>query len=151
MINNNSESLDDTDVDDRDYRALTECMTVLPQDGDVYEVISESGASYCVDTRVARCSCPDHKHRDTHCKHIRRATIASGQRPVPSSIDRDEIDELLGECCDSSPYHSRAGTSSDTDVVADGSGTTPVDPSTPAIPPHSDNNYDDRFASGSQQ
>jgi hypothetical protein len=150
MTTNDNDSLDDTDIDDRDRRALIECMSVIPKGGDVFEVHGENDGSYRVDTRQDRCTCPDHEHRGTHCKHLRRACFASGQRPIPPQIDSDEIDDLLGEHCDGEPYFSRAGTSSNSSRAAatDGSGARAVDPDRPVIPPYSDDNYDDRFEPG---
>jgi hypothetical protein len=89
---------------DRDRRALEECMSVLPQGGDIYEVVSQSGASYRVDTRAGRCTCPDHEHRDVRCKHIRRARFADGQRPIPPQIEPDDVDDQLGEHTDDDAY-----------------------------------------------
>lgn len=146
MTNDNADLQDADGIDKRDRRALTECMTVLPQGGDIYEVTTESGKSYQVDTRGGRCTCPDHEHRDAVCKHIRRAAFADGLRPIPPAIDRDEVDDLLGEHC-SGPYYSRAGTASSTSTAAatDGSGARAVDPDRPEIPPFSDDEFDDNF------
>jgi len=62
---------DDSDESDqRDTRALTECMTVLPETGqargapDLFVVVSASGREYLVDTREDACNCPDAMHRD---------------------------------------------------------------------------------------
>jgi hypothetical protein len=144
MTNDTPDPQDTDGIAERDRRALTECMTVLPEGGDMYTVVGENDSTYQVDTRGGRCTCPDHEHRDVHCKHIRRATFATGQRPIPPQIDRDAVDDLLGEHCEG-PYYTRAGTASSTDAVADGSGASPVDPDGPETEPYSDDNYDDRF------
>ena len=41
--------IEGTDLDDRDVRALTEYLTVLPEAPGLYEVVSQSGESYTVD------------------------------------------------------------------------------------------------------
>ena len=85
------------EVDSRTWRALTESMTVLPEGGDIYTVVGENGnGEYSVDTRESRCTCADYKHREVTCKHQRRVAYATGERPIPGSVPRDAIDELLG-------------------------------------------------------
>jgi hypothetical protein len=88
-------------IEPRTERALTECMTVLPKGGDIYTVVGENGSTYRVDTRAERCTCPDHKHRRATCKHLRRVAFATGEEPVPNSVDG--VDEHLGEQLDSAP------------------------------------------------
>ncbi|MFC6764182.1 hypothetical protein [Natrinema soli] len=94
--------------DDRDRRALEQYLTVLEDVGDVagrrgeYEVVSESGSSYVVNTLLGACTCPDHEYRDVKCKHRRRVGFATGERTVPDSGDvagklgehvtRDDVD-----------------------------------------------------------
>lgn len=93
-----------TDPDDRDVRALTECITVLEDIGpaagapDLFLVVSQSGREYLVDARTETCECPDSEHRGVRCKHLRRVAFATGQRPIPAGIDG--VDELLGEHTD---------------------------------------------------
>jgi hypothetical protein len=41
-----SATADGTDLEDRDVRALTEYMTVLPLGGDVYSATTQSGSEY---------------------------------------------------------------------------------------------------------
>lgn len=90
-------------LDERDVAALTEKMTVLEDIGpargaeDLYVVVSESGASYLVDAREARCECADNFYRDVTCKHIRRVAYALGERSIPEWVQRDRVDEQLGE------------------------------------------------------
>ncbi|QPV63885.1 hypothetical protein I7X12_04440 [Halosimplex litoreum] len=89
-------------IDDRTVRALTECMTVLPMGGDVFEVVSESGSSYRVDARRDICDCPDYEYRDDidRCKHVRRVAFAMGEQTVPSWVERDAVDPQIGEHTD---------------------------------------------------
>jgi predicted nucleic acid-binding Zn finger protein len=94
----------DTELDARDARALTECMTVLPEGGDVYTVVGENGGTYSVDAREGgRCTCPDYKHNlptddgRERCKHAARVAYATGERSVPAWVDRDAVDGHLGE------------------------------------------------------
>jgi len=89
--------------DERDARALTECMTVLPQERDSYTVVGENGGTYRVTTRTRRCTCPDHKHRGVRCKHQRRVAFATGERPIPTWADADAVDPLLGEQVEGGP------------------------------------------------
>lgn len=91
------------DFEQRDVRALTECMTVLPEGGDVFSVSTESGSEYTVDTRESRCTCPDATYNDAHCKHLRRVAYATGSKPLPEWAERDAVDGLLGEHTDASP------------------------------------------------
>ena len=94
----------DHDLDERDVRALTECMTVLADIGaaagadDMYVVTTESGRSYTVDVRHGMCGCPDAEQRDPEggCKHVRRVEFATGERPLPAWVSLDAIDEQLG-------------------------------------------------------
>jgi len=87
-------------IEPRTERALAECMTVLPEGGEIYTVVGENGGTYSVDGRDERCTCPDHKHRDVECKHLRRVAFATGARGVPAGVD---VDEHLGEHVESSP------------------------------------------------
>jgi len=88
-------------IDPRTERALTECMSVLPEGGEIYTVVGQNGRTYTVDGREKRCTCPDHKHRRATCKHLRRVAFARGARPVPAGVDG--VDELLGEHTESGP------------------------------------------------
>lgn len=97
-----------TDLDDRDARALTEYMTVLPEGGDVFAVIGENGnGEHRVDARAGRCTCPDAEYRlddDERCKHERRVEFATGRRAVPEWVDDDAVDEQLGEHVDDADH-----------------------------------------------
>jgi hypothetical protein len=94
---------------DRDVRALTEVMSVLSDTGkangadDCYLVVTESGSSYFVDTRTEACECPDARHRDIVCKHLRRVGYATGERPIPAYVNREAIDDGLSEHVDGCP------------------------------------------------
>jgi len=96
-----------TEFEDRDVRALTEYMTVIPDGGDVFTVIGQNGGGeYRVDARgVPTCTCNDFMYRDPDngCKHIRRVAFATGEKPIPAWVDGDAIDGQLGEHVDSGP------------------------------------------------
>ena len=90
-------------IDPRDVRALTQYLTVLDDVGrardasELYVVVSESGSEYLVDTRgEGACECADHRHRGARCKHQRRVAFATGERPIPSWVDTEAVDEQLG-------------------------------------------------------
>ena len=95
----------DTQLERRTERALSEPLSVVSLDGTpidninetVVQVVSHSGESYHVDAEVGRCECPDHRHRDVECKHIRRARIALGLSPVSTKIlAAVNVDDQLG-------------------------------------------------------
>lgn len=92
--------IESTDLEPRTRRALTECMTVLPDGGDIYTVVGQNGSTYRVDGREGRCTCPDHKNRSVRCKHIRRVAFATGTQPIPAGV---EADDLLGAQTDETP------------------------------------------------
>jgi len=96
-----SETYESTDLEPRTERALTECMTVLPEGGEIYTVVGENGDTYRVDDRAGRCTCPDHKHRSATCKHQRRVAFAVGECAVPASVD--DADDLLGDHVEGGP------------------------------------------------
>lgn len=97
------------EIGDRTRRALEQCMTVTPNIGRAKDapglaiVTSESGSSYTVDMDTGTCGCPDSEHRDPAggCKHVRRARIATGRRPVPAEfVEACDVDPDLGQCTD---------------------------------------------------
>jgi hypothetical protein len=92
-----------TDLEQRDIRALTEKMTVLPEGGGVYSVTTESGSEYLIDSREGRCTCPDVTHRDVTCKHQKRVAYATGEVAIPDWMDSDAIDSHLGEHVEGTP------------------------------------------------
>ena len=95
-----------TDLEPRDVRALTEVLTVLPDQPEVagadelYLVVSESGSEYTVDARDGSCTCPDAVHRDATCKHQRRVAFATGERTIPAWVNAADVDDGLGEHID---------------------------------------------------
>jgi len=70
-------------MDDRAARAWTERMAVRPLGEGRYAVDSHSGATYVVNLPESRCTCPDHRIRGEHCKHIRRVAIEVTSHRVP--------------------------------------------------------------------
>lgn len=90
-----------TEHDERDVRALTECISVLEDVGPaagapgLFLVVSQSGREYLVDDRTGTCECPDSEYRGSRCKHLRRVAFATGQRAIPADVDG--VDDLLGE------------------------------------------------------
>jgi hypothetical protein len=89
-------------LDGRDVAALTECMSVLPDEGrardapGLYTVVSQSGATYLVDARDGACECPDARYRDRECKHLKRVRYATGEADVPPWVNHEAVDPLLG-------------------------------------------------------
>jgi hypothetical protein len=105
MSTNASHGNESIDVEPRTERALSEPLSVVSLDGTPVEstdetivmVVSHSGESYHVDAEVGRCECPDHKHRDAECKHIRRARIELGETTVDSRVlAAVDVNEQLG-------------------------------------------------------
>ncbi|MEF8826195.1 MAG: SWIM zinc finger family protein [Halapricum sp.] len=107
MTTNTSDAVEAIDLENpRAQRALTECMTVLPEGGDVHTVVGEHGRTYTVDAREGRCTCPDAEYNledGERCKHQIRTLVAEGCLSVPAWIDRDAVDGLLGTHVDGSP------------------------------------------------
>lgn len=82
-------------IDDRDARALTEHITVVPTydgTGDVGGV-SESGRSCRIDTDALEGDCPDAEYNcdDGRCKHTRRYEFAAQIRELPEWVDESAI------------------------------------------------------------
>lgn len=122
--NTSRENGTDCRIDDlckRDVRALTEYMSVLPDTGPatgahgLYRVVTESGSAYTVDTVTGACECPDARHRDVRCKHLRRVAFATGTRKIPGSVNAGAVDPDLGAHIDSTPTVARTHA-----VAADG-------------------------------
>ena len=103
MSNYKTDAEKSTDLDDRDAKALTEYMTVLDEGGEMYTVVGQNGGTYTVDGREGRCTCPDFEYRGATCKHIRRQEFATGRRKIPEWVDRDAVDEQLGEHVEGGP------------------------------------------------
>lgn len=84
----------------RDVRALTEAMSVIPHrmthaKDEVppggYLVVTASG-SYIVEPALRACTCGDARHRDPDggCKHVRRARFERGDDALPAFVDPDD-------------------------------------------------------------
>lgn len=97
MTDYDTTEVEGTDLEPRDVRALTECMTVLPEGGDIYTVVGENGDTYSVDARAGRCTCPDYEYRHVRCKHQARVAYATGEQAIPDGVD---VDAHLGEHVD---------------------------------------------------
>ena len=112
-----TDSADDEDVlDEVGARALTQYLTVLDDIGrvrdapDLYLVVSESGSEYLVDARDDSCECPDSRYRDRPggCKHLRRVAFATGRESIPAWVNRDDVDDQLGQHVDAEPVFEAA-------------------------------------------
>jgi len=106
MSTTNANAEERTDLDPRTERALTEYLTVLPDEGrahgadDIFTVVSQSGETYLVDTRLEACECPDHEYREARCKHLRRVAFATGAEPIPAAAAAVlDVDDFLGRHC----------------------------------------------------
>ncbi|AFO59128.1 MULTISPECIES: hypothetical protein [unclassified Natrinema] len=84
--------------------ALTTPMTVMDDVGMVadadglFEVTTDSERCYIVDldaTSGARGLCGDHKYRQRDCKRIWRCRFEIGAEPIPTWVDRDDVDDQL--------------------------------------------------------
>jgi hypothetical protein len=92
MPTEHTDEHESTDVEPRTRRALERVASVLHTDGTPIRegeeptVVSvhpgNSGKERRVDVRGGRCPCPDHKHRDSVCYHIRRGRMALGVQPI---------------------------------------------------------------------
>lgn len=111
-------------IDPRTRRALSECMTVVPDVGvargapGLYRVVGQNGGTYTVDTDAGACTCPDAEYNLSDrekCKHQRRVAFATAARPIPADADVS-VDPLLATALDSTPRR----------VAADGSGAVPA-------------------------
>ena len=83
------------DGDSRAARARSEPMAVVSLGSGLYDVVTDDDTAYTVDLRDGRCTCPDHRHRDARCKHLRRVAIdvTAGRVPAP-----DERAAFCGDC-----------------------------------------------------
>lgn len=73
-----------------------------------YVVVSQSGSQYDVDVLTETCTCPDHEHRQNRCKHLRAVAFASGRREIPAWVDRDAIENTLGDHIEGGPVFADA-------------------------------------------
>lgn len=88
------------ELDGRDVAALTEPMTVYPDDPEagLDEVaVYNGGTRYVVNVGVGYCTCEDWHFRQPEggCKHRRRAAFATGAREIPDAVDPDALDDPL--------------------------------------------------------
>jgi hypothetical protein len=95
-------------LDDRDARALAECMQVIADGGSLFTVVGSTGKSYTVDAKRGRCECPDMQHNlpdgdREECKHLARVRFAAGERAIPAWVKDAAIDPLLSEQLDAEP------------------------------------------------
>lgn len=118
-------------IDERDRRALEQYLTVLDDVGiaadadGLYVVVSESGRQYLVDVRGnGTCRCPDARHRDVRCKHWKRVLYATGRKPIPEEIPREDIDDQLGEQVADDPVYAGDAVNDESDLIPDGGVTT---------------------------
>jgi predicted nucleic acid-binding Zn finger protein len=99
-----------TDLSDRTRRALERPFSVVSRRGTpiddadvtIVQVVSNSGESYTVDVREARCECRDYEYRadelgEEGCKHVHRARYALGVEPIDGQVlDAVDVDDTLG-------------------------------------------------------
>ena len=106
------------DLSEREVRALTEYLTVIPHAPDVYVVVSGSGKSHTVDARDGACTCRDAQYRDRTCKHQFRAEFETGARTIPAWVDRDRIPRDFSAHVDADPdFEDAADATDDSDMV----------------------------------
>jgi hypothetical protein len=81
---------------DLEDRANTTDVTVRGADG-MAVVHSEDGTPHVADYSSVAGDCADMRYNDPHggCKHIRRAQMATGEKPVPACISPAELDPKL--------------------------------------------------------
>jgi len=118
------------DLENRDVRALTEYLTVIPRGGAVYEIVSESGRSYRVDAREGRCTCPDYRNNlgdDEMCKHSRRVRFETGERALPDWIDPGALPDDFAAHVDATPVVAATDGGVALEAGADGDGETDGD------------------------
>ncbi len=93
-VKGNATGAEVRDLSEREVRALTEYMVVLPprlaprsdERAGLYHVTGESGSSYVVDPVLGSCTCPDAKYhvaKDEACKHAARVQFERGERGAP--------------------------------------------------------------------
>jgi|APHM01.1.fsa_nt_gi hypothetical protein len=115
MSESQTDGKDCIDIEQRTERALTECMTVLPNHGradgapGLFVVIGENDdteQTYLADTQTTSCECKDDQYNladQESCKHVRRCEIATSETAVPASaLGRIEIDDTFGAHVDAS-------------------------------------------------
>ncbi|MFC7018619.1 MULTISPECIES: SWIM zinc finger family protein [Haloarcula] len=81
------------DMDARAARAWVERMAVRQREDGTYAVSTDSGHAYLVDLTERTCTCPDHRIRGEHCKHLRRVAIEiTARRVAPPGKQRARCD-----------------------------------------------------------
>jgi hypothetical protein len=75
-------------LEKRDFRALSEYMTVFVEAPGLFRVTSE-GPEYVVDLETETCECKDSRYQDPEggCKHVRRIRFTTGARDIPDCIE----------------------------------------------------------------
>jgi hypothetical protein len=102
--------VESADIEPRTRRALERVVTVTDTDGtpiadeETPTIVSvhsgNSGREHRVDVREGRCTCNDHRHRETRCYHIRRAQMALGVQPVATeTLAACDVHERFAEHC----------------------------------------------------
>ncbi|QRV17375.1 hypothetical protein JMJ58_15055 [Haloterrigena salifodinae] len=129
MNANNADPNESIDLDDRDARALTEHITVVPTYDGSGDAEGVSPTTTCrIDTETLEGDCPDAKYNcaDGRCKHVRRYEFASGRRLVPEWIDDSAITQPFGEFVDdaTADLEPTAGESSSGRAIATDGGVT---------------------------
>lgn len=71
-------------------RARSERMAVTAIGGGQYDVATEFDTRYTVDLPRSTCTCPDYRHRDARCKHLRRVAIDVTEGRVPPPGQRED-------------------------------------------------------------
>jgi hypothetical protein len=120
MQTNTPHDNEDNGIEARTRRALERVAQVLHTDrtpiaaGETPTVVSvfsgNSGSEHRVDVAEQKCTCRDHRHRETRCYHIRRAQMALGVEPIDT--------ETLAAC----DVHSRFAEHAPGPVVATSDG-----------------------------
>jgi len=101
------------DLSEREVRALTEYLTVIPHAPGVFIVVSGSGKSHTVDARDGACTCRDAQYREATCKHQLRVAFETGQRTIPAWVDRERLPRDFSAHVDADPVFEDAGDRSD--------------------------------------
>lgn len=86
----------DGPTDSRTNRALAEAMAVTPIGDGAYDVVTAADTVYTVDIPNQACTCPDHRIRDTTCKHLHRVRHEIDAGTVPAPGDRTADCPLCG-------------------------------------------------------
>jgi hypothetical protein len=99
MSEPNSDTQEQVEIAGRTERAFTDVMRVRQDKGRadgadglfIVETHIEADddteqTDYLVDAQQGRCECPDHEHRNSRCKHIRRVDFATGRKEIPRPV-----------------------------------------------------------------